>query len=683
MVKRVGSVILSVCLSVSMAITTFANEDILYDIEIATNIADEKGLESFDYNLDASDNYSSEDEMLIMQDLETEDIKECQVTSETTDETLDIIEFEDDVETPALYSGDNIRNRIAQIANAEEGYQEEGNNINKYASELGMRNGEAWCATFAGWCHWKAGASSIDYPIGNASTTGCVRWFQKSENAYWHNEVNYLWSYNGISSGGQREYYRPQPGDFVAIETDGGLSNGPDHTGLVVAFDGNSITTMEGNKKDRVTKVKYSFETLSEYGGSASIVGFGEPAYGAYVDNSLPVGCVDVVDDGYGQIHVAGWAFDPDAPSSSIEVHVYVGGPAGDSNAIGRSFVANGVREDVNNVYGISGKHGFDCTFETSKRGNQPIYIYAIDSDDANSNTCICEGEYVYINAEKRPVVINSNKKDILLNVGESTTVQLTFSGDGIYTFKMSGGDTLSYVDVYISEIDYSKGIMILNFKGLKPRKLSDFTIFAVDSNNQNLCQKVIPITILQPVTNIGLNKQSTEIVLGGSETLVATVNPANASNRNLIWKSSNESVATVKNGKVEAKGIGNATITAKSCDGSGKSASCTVKVIPIAVQKITLNKTYEEMTIGASASLSVTVTPTNATNKNIIWTSNNTDIVSVNNGKLSAKGIGTAYITATSEENSSIKAICTVLVKPIYVQNITLNKVIDEYDCP
>ena len=79
--------------------------------------------------------------------------------------------------------------------------------------------------------------------------------------------------------------------------------------------------------------------------------------------------------------------------------------------------------------------------------------------------------------------------------------------------------------------------------------------------------------------TSISLNKTSTTLTVGGTETLIATVKPSDAS-KSLSWYTNNSSVATVSNtGVVTAKGVGTATITAATTDGSGLSAKCTVTV--------------------------------------------------------------------------------------------------------
>lgn len=79
-------------------------------------------------------------------------------------------------------------------------------------------------------------------------------------------------------------------------------------------------------------------------------------------------------------------------------------------------------------------------------------------------------------------------------------------------------------------------------------------------------------------VTGVSLDKTSAELEVGDTLKLTATIEPANATNQNVSWSSSNVEVATVENGTVTAKAAGTAVITVKTADG-GKEAACTVTV--------------------------------------------------------------------------------------------------------
>ena len=179
-------------------------------------------------------------------------------------------------------------------------------------------------------------------------------------------------------------------------------------------------------------------------------------------------------------------------------------------------------------------------------------------------------------------------------------------------------------------------------------------------------------ITVNMAVTGIALNKTSLTLIEGNSETLIATITPANASNKVVAWKSNNTAIASVdSDGKVLARTVGSTIITATTQDGS-KSAECTVNVTTshVSVTSVTLNKTSLDLVAGNSESLFVSVKPDNATNKNVGWTiSPVSGIATIDqNGKVTAVSAGTATVTVTSVDDNTKKATCTITVTPIHV---------------
>lgn len=102
--------------------------------------------------------------------------------------------------------------------------------------------------------------------------------------------------------------------------------------------------------------------------------------------NNQPVGVVDsVVCDTSGKIHVQGWAYDPDSKATALDIHVYVGGPAGQGGVYSGKTTANLERTDVNKVYNCGNYHGYNAEISTSKIGNVAVYIYAIDTAGGNN----------------------------------------------------------------------------------------------------------------------------------------------------------------------------------------------------------------------------------------------------------------------------------------------------------
>lgn len=179
-----------------------------------------------------------------------------------------------------------------------------------------------------------------------------------------------------------------------------------------------------------------------------------------------------------------------------------------------------------------------------------------------------------------------------------------------------------------------------------------------------------IPPTSTEPdvlVTSVTFDKTSASLKIGESLSLKATVKPEDATNKALTFISSNPNVASVdSNGSVLALAKGSTTISATSKDGSNITASCTISVVPntVSVTSIALNKTILVLAKGAKETLSASITPENATNGSITWSSANEKIATVDaNGKITGKSYGTTTITAKSAENSSIIATCKVSV--------------------
>lgn len=188
-----------------------------------------------------------------------------------------------------------------------------------------------------------------------------------------------------------------------------------------------------------------------------------------------------------------------------------------------------------------------------------------------------------------------------------------------------------------------------------------------------------IPFNEATPATDITLNKTSHSFnAANQTVTLTATVTPTNATNKNVTWTSSNTAVATVSNtGVVTAVADGTATITATTADGTNLSATCTVTVsIPVPATGITLNKTSHSFNAAnQTVTLTATVTPANATNKDVTWTSSNTAVATVSSaGVVTAVAYGTATITATTADGTSITATCQVTFNQCYtayLQNV------------
>jgi uncharacterized protein YjdB len=153
---------------------------------------------------------------------------------------------------------------------------------------------------------------------------------------------------------------------------------------------------------------------------------------------------------------------------------------------------------------------------------------------------------------------------------------------------------------------------------------------------------------------------------------IIATIAPTNATNKNITWISSDNSIATVINGVIKGIKAGSATITVTTADGS-KKATVAVTVKNVAVTGITLNMTSTDLIIGDSKTITATIAPANATNKNITWISSDNSIVTVTNGVIKGIKVGNVTITATTTDGSK-KATVAVTVKAIDVSSVVIN---------
>ena len=178
-------------------------------------------------------------------------------------------------------------------------------------------------------------------------------------------------------------------------------------------------------------------------------------------------------------------------------------------------------------------------------------------------------------------------------------------------------------------------------------------------------------------VQQITLTPSTSSVVVGESLQIAAKVLPENATNATLKWKITPENILkpTATAGQFTAQQVGEALVRAEAVDGSGVSAECKVVVKPRLVQAISLNATQKNLVIGDAFTLTATVMPENATNRNVIWKLVSGDAISLSNtGVIQAKKVGEALVRAEAVDGSGVSAVCKVVVKPRLVQAISLN---------
>ncbi len=192
-----------------------------------------------------------------------------------------------------------------------------------------------------------------------------------------------------------------------------------------------------------------------------------------------------------------------------------------------------------------------------------------------------------------------------------------------------------------------------------------------------SLYSATIKVTVVKPVKSVKLNKTSVSIAVGKTTLLTPTVSPKSADNKDVKWKSSDNDVVTVKNGKITAKAPGYAVVTCTTIDG-GKTAECTVFVNQ-PVKSVKLNKTKAIMDIDDKITLKATIKPSDASNKAVKWSSSNKKVLKVTSkGVLKPVSTGTATVTVTTIDGS-LKATCKVTVVK-RVKSVTLPKTLTVY---
>ena len=201
-------------------------------------------------------------------------------------------------------------------------------------------------------------------------------------------------------------------------------------------------------------------------------------------------------------------------------------------------------------------------------------------------------------------------------------------------------------------------------------------TITATTIDGSNLSASCDVTVSIIPATSISLNKAFLTLDISDTYQLVPTLLPIDATYKTLTWESSNTSVATVSNnGLITPVAPGDVTITATTIDGTNLSASCQVTVVK-RVKSISLNEDNLTLSLPETAQLIASITPNDATNGILNWTSSKPSVAAVdNNGFITSKSVGTTTITATTTDGSNLSATCLVIVSKQNVTSIMLNK--------
>ena len=231
--------------------------------------------------------------------------------------------------------------------------------------------------------------------------------------------------------------------------------------------------------------------------------------------------------------------------------------------------------------------------------------------------------------------------------------------------------------DAYCQELLWTSSneeIAVVDEKGyvsaLKPGSVY-ITATSADAYSAGAVKGVCKITVSQAASSIELSDTEIVMKLGSYQNLSAKVLPENTSNKNVIWESEAPEIVTATYGQLRAVSCGEAIVKVIAADGSGVEAECRVTVIQmvtgIKVEEIAnpvvLNKDEEK-------ALTVTVLPENATNPEVVWTSSDDSVVSVNEkGVIVGNKGGSATITCSAADGSNVSLSINIFVPTIAVE--------------
>lgn len=183
-------------------------------------------------------------------------------------------------------------------------------------------------------------------------------------------------------------------------------------------------------------------------------------------------------------------------------------------------------------------------------------------------------------------------------------------------------------------------------------------------------------IEVKEYVTSIKLSENFKFLNIGASGTLTVQVGSETATNKNIVWSSSNNEICRVdQEGNLVAGVVGTAVITATAVDGSGVSDTCVVRVVnPVRV--VSVEPSTLRLLVGESKILEARITPDDASIKDVDWTSSDEKIAVVDEaGEVFALSPGKVKITATSKDGNEVKGVCWVYVTPVIdITSININ---------
>lgn len=286
----------------------------------------------------------------------------------------------------------------------------------------------------------------------------------------------------------------------------------------------------------------------------------------------------------------------------------------------------------------------------------------------AYTQTCV-----VTVTSNQTPITSISLGDDVTLKVGETHLLQVNV----LPTDAKTNNLIFKSDNIEVASVD-ENGFIKANDLGQTIIQVTTLDGSVSDSINVKVVEEsstpITPIETPEPYvpsvinpTGLKVLGASDIITVGGSSSMVYYLEPENATDKTLTWTSSNTGIADVdSDGKVTGISAGKCIIMAKT--GNGISSSVEVQVVAstpaeptvISVQGVTINNgSTLSMKVKDTNRIYYTITPENATNKQVKFTSSDSSVVMVlSNGIIAAVKPGSATITVTTEDGAKSASI-------------------------
>ncbi len=255
----------------------------------------------------------------------------------------------------------------------------------------------------------------------------------------------------------------------------------------------------------------------------------------------------------------------------------------------------------------------------------------------------------VLVNRPVTQISLNNTEKQLF--VGKRTTLRATVSPSS------ASNKSVTYASS-------NEGVATVDKRGsVKAIAPGTCVITALSASNPEIiatCQ----ITVIQPVAKMTLDAGSATLYVGQTLPLMVGYAPENASIKAATFKSSSQKYATVDaSGIVTGVARGKVTITATAADGSGTKVSKSVNVLQQPLE-VVLKTPPTQLSVGTSKKITAVISPSNTSDKSLLWTSSNESIATVSkSGTVTPLYPGQVTITATAKDFPDISASCGITV--------------------